>query len=84
MLCKIIGEVEIAFRPLDFILALADAIFYPVKSHIHGFGLFDFDRVVGESLCCGVVCGNVCGSCLGISEFGEDVLCMRPFLAVDE
>ena len=84
MLREIIGEVDIAFRPLDFVLALADAIFYPVKSHIHGFGLFDFDRVVGESFCRRIVRDDACGSCLRVSKFGEDVLYVRPFLSVDE
>ena len=84
MLREIIGEVDIAFRPLDFVLALADLIFDPVKSHIHGFGSFDFYCVVGKSLCRRVVRDDACGSCLGMPEFGEDVSDVRPFLAVDE
>ena len=35
MFREIVGKVDIVFQPLDFVLALADTIFDPVKSHIH-------------------------------------------------
>ena len=37
MFCKIIRHVERAFFPKKMELALLDAIFHPVKTHIEGF-----------------------------------------------
>ncbi len=47
MFCVIIGSVVGAFAPVDDELSLFDAIFGPVESHVHGFGSFLLDGVVG-------------------------------------
>ena len=79
MFCEIIGKVVIAFWPLDFVLALADLVFYPVKLHIHCFGLFDFYHVNGKALHCVDVHDNECRFSLEMSKLGEDVSDMCPY-----
>ena len=40
---------------MDLELSLADAITDPPEAHVHGFGAFGFDRVIGDTRSCGVV-----------------------------
>ena len=55
MLGVIVTKVFVAGAPVDEEVALADAILEPVESHVHGFGAFLFDGVVGEAGGRGVV-----------------------------
>ena len=49
MFCVVVFEVFRAGSPADEELFLSDAILDPIKTHVHGFGAFLFDRVVGEA-----------------------------------
>jgi hypothetical protein len=49
MFGKVVGSVGDAAAPVDHELALADAVADPLKTHVHGFGSFLFDRVVGDA-----------------------------------
>jgi hypothetical protein len=49
MLGKKIGTVRAAFSLINQKLALANAVSNPIKTHVHGFGAFLFDAVVGDT-----------------------------------
>ena len=55
MFCEVIGAVGRAAVPVDMVLVLTDAVADPVETHVHSFGAFLFDGVVGEAGGCGVV-----------------------------
>ena len=38
MLGEVVSKVVAAFAPMDDILVLGDAVFNPIKMHVHGFG----------------------------------------------
>jgi hypothetical protein len=52
MFGKIISFVEDASSPLGVKLSLAYAVANPVKAHVNHFGVFLFDRVIGNRLSC--------------------------------
>ncbi len=70
MLCVIASKVFRAGSPVDDELALTDTVLDPIKMHIHGFGAFLFDAVIGDaSRSAGV---NLDGRRrLRLAEFGE-------------
>jgi hypothetical protein len=70
MFCHVIGAVEGAFSPEDIELFLADAVANPIKAHVHCFGSFLFDGVVGNAGRCGVVRDQGRGW-LRVSEFDK-------------
>ena len=45
----VVAEVFGTWAPVDQKLALTNAILNPVKMHVHCFGAFLFDGVVGET-----------------------------------
>ncbi len=45
----VVSKVFRTGSPVDDELFLSDAILDPIKTHVHGFGAFLFDRVVGEA-----------------------------------
>ena len=84
MFGEVIGEVTFSFGPVDFEFALVDTVLDPVKSHVHGFGAFDFGGVVGEAFGGGVVGDESGGAGLHMAELGEDLANVRSFLAINE
>jgi hypothetical protein len=81
MFGKVVGSVGDAAAPVDNELALADAVADPIKTHVHGFGSFLFDRVVGDAGGSAVV-GDDRGCSLGMSEFFESDALRDGFLAI--
>jgi len=55
MLGKVVGAAQNALAPKDVKLILADAITNLIKSHVHRFGTFLLDSVVGNANGCGIV-----------------------------
>jgi hypothetical protein len=53
--CEVVGKVGRTGSPVDLELLLADAVLYPVESHVHGLRFLFFDLFVGKSICGGVV-----------------------------
>jgi len=65
---KVVGAITDPTSPVDNELALANTVADPVKTHVHGFGAFLFDGVVGDARSSAVVSDN--GSrWLGMSKF---------------
>ena len=83
VLGMIVAEVLLARSPVDKKLSLSDAIANPVETHIHGFGAFLLDCVVGKSRRRGVVGLHGCGW-LRVSKFGEGDADGYGFLAIVE
>ena len=52
VLGKVIGFVVLSWGPLNFKLALAYTVSDPPEAHVHGFGAFRFDCVVGYAFGC--------------------------------
>ena len=50
VLGKIIGQVDLAGRPVDFELVLLGSVTDPVKSHINRFGAILFDCTVDNTV----------------------------------
>ena len=55
VLGKVISKVLRARTPIHNVVALADTILYPIKAHVHGFGLTLAGVSVGDAVCAGVV-----------------------------
>ena len=55
VLGKVISEVLGARTPIHDVVSLADTILYPIKAHVHGFGLALAGGPVGDAGCAGVV-----------------------------
>jgi hypothetical protein len=70
MLGEVVSSVRAAFSPIDEKLSLSDAVSYPIKTHVHGFGPFLFDAVVGNAGGSAVVSLDRSGR-LWMSEFDE-------------
>ena len=68
VLGEVIGIVYFASFPVDAALALTDSVLDPVESHVHGFGTFGFDGVVGDFASRGVVCAWGSGARLWVSH----------------
>ena len=66
---EIVGIVVLAAFPVDPELALSYSVADPIEPHVHGFGAFGFDRVVGNSACYLVVGNYICGALLGVAHF---------------
>jgi len=49
VLCVVVGEVVVAFAPVDKEVALADAVSNPIEPHVHGFRAALFDGVVTDA-----------------------------------
>jgi hypothetical protein len=70
MLGEVIGSIVEAFASVNEELTIFDAIFYPVKAHVNGFGSTLFDIVVGDTGGNGIV-GLDWGSRLWVAHFSE-------------
>ena len=83
MLSEIIGSVGFAGPPIDLELSLADTVTDPIKAHIHGFGSFLLDGLVGNPVANFVVSGHG-GRSLRMPELGEGDALGYRVLAIDE
>jgi hypothetical protein len=81
MFGKVVGSVGDAAAPIDNELALADAVADPIETHVHGFGPFLFDRVVGNAGGSAVV-GDDRGRWLEMSELFESDVLRNGFFAI--
>ena len=70
MLGEVVSEVVAAFAPMDDVLVLGDAVFDPIKTHVHGFGLALLDGVIDDTQCARIVSLYWRGS-LRVSEFKQ-------------
>jgi hypothetical protein len=83
MFSEIVAVVAFAGPPVNEELSLADTVTNPVKSHVHGFGSFLFDGIVGDAQCSAIVSSYGHGS-LGMSKFFERDTFWYGFLAIDK
>ena len=70
MLGEVVGEVVAAFAPMDDVLVLDDAVFDPIKTHVHGFGAALLDCVIDDAQCARIVSLYWRGS-LRVSKFEQ-------------
>ena len=80
---KVAGAIADATLPVDNELALANTVADPGKTHIHGFGAFLFDCIVGNARCSAVV-GLDRGRRLIVTQFLETCAQGASFFAVVE
>ena len=78
-----IGMICLAWFPMHSELALLDSVTDPEETHVHCFGAFDLDSVVGNARSCGIVCACWCGW-LGVAQFFQRVTKRARFLAIVE
>ena len=83
MFSVVICSVRASWSPVDMELFLVYAILYPIKAHVHGFGLALLHLSVGESVGRGVVDLYGCGR-LGMVHFHKRVAEADSFLHVGE
>ena len=69
MFCEIIGKIISASPPMNGELALAYAVFDPVKTHIHGFGAALFHGIIDDARHTCVICLDWCGT-LRVTQVG--------------
>ena len=69
--------------PLDFEVALLDAVLNPVVAHVNGLKSLESDCVVGDAVGNGVVCDHR-GGLLRVTEICESVAGGDSCLAVNE
>ena len=69
VLGKVISEVLRARTPIHDVVSLADTILYPVKAHVHGFGLALAGGPVGDAGGAGVVSLDRSGGLLAAHLF---------------
>ena len=69
VLGKEISEVLRARTPIHYVVSLADTILYPIKAHVHGFGLALAGGPVGDAGCAGVVSLDRSGGLLAAHFF---------------
>ena len=81
---EVVGIVVLAAFPVDSELTLSDSVADPIEPHVHGFGAFGFDRVVGNSGCYLVIGDYICGAFLGVAHFFEHCSYHGAFLAIVE
>jgi hypothetical protein len=81
MLCKVVCLVGGSVPPVDVKLSLADLVTDPVVSHIHGFGSFLFNHVIGDAGG-GTVVGNHWGWRLWVAKLGKRDLFGNGFFAI--
>ena len=55
VLGEVVSEVVAAFAPMDDVLVLGDAVFNPIKTHVHGFGSALLDGVIDDTGCARIV-----------------------------
>jgi hypothetical protein len=79
--CKIIRPVSRSAFPVDDKLSLADAIPYPVKTHVHSFGVFLLDTIVCDPGGSGIIGDNGPRGLL-VAQFLESNSLGDGFLAV--
>ena len=53
-----------------------------IKSHVHGFGLFELYSTVYDSLCCRKICLYWCGQ-LRVAHFFKDLDDFNHLVAID-
>ena len=83
VLCEIIGFIGGAAFPMHSELALADSISNPIESHVHCFGSFGFNSVVGDAFGDCVVGLNWGWAGLRMAHFGKDGATVCSFLSID-
>ena len=69
VLSVVVGEILLAWLPMHSELSLLDPISNPKESHVHRFGAFCLDSVVGNSFSCGVIVLDRCGARLRMAHF---------------
>jgi hypothetical protein len=83
MIHMTVSKVYRAGLSVDEELALPDMILDPIKMHIHGFGSFLFDHVIGESCGSGIIGLHWCWW-LRMANFIEGDAERNGFLLVEE
>ena len=84
VLGKVISKVEFAFGPYDDKVALVDTIGNPVKTHVHGFGPFEFGVLSGKAMGGGIVCDYSCCLQLLTSQFFQHLSEENRLLSIVE
>lgn len=79
----IIAQIQCTWGPINMELALADAVFDPEESHVHGFGALLFDGVVGNAVGCGIVGGERSGT-LFVAKFFKGDSFRDSLLAIEK
>ena len=54
----VVRSIVLSTAPHDIEKALRYSAFETVKAHVHGFGCFWNQKLVNETMCCGVVSGD--------------------------
>ena len=81
----VISKVCFPWGPLNGQLVLVDSIWDPVKTHVHGFGPFQFVVLAGsKSTGCGIVGDNTGRPRLGMAYLLEDLANEHSLLAIME
>ena len=81
MFGEVVGAVADAAAPVDDELSLPDTIANPIKTHVHSFGAFLFDGVIGDARGSAVV-GDDWRCRLGMAELFESDTFGDGFFAV--
>ena len=79
----IVTHVLKAGMPMDGKLFAGNLISNPEVMHLHGTRALEFNGVVGNPGCCGVVAVNGSGG-LGVAEFVENEPNDAPFFGIDK
>jgi hypothetical protein len=72
MFSEIISTIQTTFFPVDKKLALANPIAYPVVTHIHSFGTFLSDSIIGDATGSAII-GDNTGRRLGMTKLNKNV-----------
>ena len=73
MFSEIIGMIQTTFFPVNKKLALANLIAYPVMMHIHSFGAFLSDCIIGNAAGSAII-GDNTGNGLGMTKLSKNVV----------
>ena len=84
MFCVAVRFVVSSWFPMDAELTLVDTVFDPVEAHVHCFGTFGFDCVVGNSFGCGIVCLDWSGTVLFPAHLFEGFANDASVLSIEE
>jgi hypothetical protein len=80
MFGEVIGSIVEAFAPVNEEHAIFDAVFYPVKAHVDGFGLALFYIGVGDTGSDGIVGLDWGSSQLRVAHVSEGSVTCRHLL----
>ena len=79
MFGEIVGQISCSRLSKNVIMSMVYYILYPIKAHIHGFGVFFMNFVADNFFCSEVFCIHGCGR-LGMSRFLQgDYYCLVTF-----